>query len=309
MDEARDRRIKWIWVIIAIALLITIVIALQQMQLGTSKKSEQIGRQLKLVQTARYALATISEAQNGAVMARAESDRQYFVSQAKDASTELSDAMTKLSTALSEQRRPQIDRMRQSADQAFAHFEQLHKDLIELATQNSNYRAYELAYGSMTVALNTIDESLTQIIANHAKLSSVEDRHSSLSSNEARVGALRIFSLLMPHIAERDESKMNQLETSIEREERRVTENLDALTSLGMAGDSLSLEKAEAAWKDFRNLRSEIIPLSRMNTNLRSAGLALNERRAAMLAIQDSLAAMEAALESERQTSIVPQGR
>lgn len=309
MNEARVRHVERYWWMLAIVLMIALVVVFQQMQLRTSKRSVQISQELQLLRSARYALAEVSEAQNGAVLASADSERELFVAQAKKASAELSDAMSKLTRELSHRRTPDMDGRLQTAARTLSHFEDLHSDLVGLATQNSNYRAYSLAYGPMIGALQTIDQALTQVIDRHAELSAADDQQSYRSSNEARAGALRIYSLLVPHIAEKEDAKMNELEASIEQEEQRVTKNLQTLTSLKIVSDSLDLEKAESAWKEFYKLRSEIIPLSRLNTNLRSARLALNERRAAMLAMEDSLAAIESALESEQHTSIVSGGR
>lgn len=310
MNEAKVRHVGRYWLLLAIALVIALVVAFQQMQLRTSKRATQISQELQLLRTARYALAEVSEAQNSAVLASPEfAESERFVTQAQEASVQLSDAMSKLAQALSERRNPEMDRRLQTALRTLSYFEELHRDLVELATQNSNHRAYELAFGPMTEALHVIDQALTQVIAEHADLSQVGDQQAYRSCNEARAGALRVFSLLIPHIAEKEEAKMNELEASMEQEEQRVTENLQSLVSLGIARDSLDLERAESAWKKFGKLRSEIIPLSRLNTNLRSTRLALNERRAAMLAIEDSLAAIESALESEQHTSIVPAGR
>ena len=52
--------------------------------------------------------------------------------------------------------------------------------------------------------------------------------------------------------------------------------------------------------QNLANYDLKIIWLSRENTNVRSLSIALSEKRTAMLAVQDSLAALENAIQRER---------
>ena len=62
-------------------------------------------------------------------------------------------------------------------------------------------------------------------------------------------------------------------------------------------------------YMEFENLKSQIVELSRKNTDLRAVGIALKEKRKAMLACQDALVALEQAIRAEPITSTIPSGR
>ena len=99
---------------------------------------------------------------------------------------------------------------------------------------------------------------------------------------------------------------MDELEAQIAQEDQKIAENLEALIGLLKPSDTSEIAEAQSLLAEFDKLRDQIIKLSRDNTNVRSLSLALNEKRRAMLAVQDSLATLKHAIESEEVATSIP---
>jgi hypothetical protein len=85
----------------------------------------------------------------------------------------------------------------------------------------------------------------------------------------ASTAALRIQTLLPPHIASSDDAEMTRLEVRMRALGDQVKAVLDQWQSPG----------AKAAWDDYERLTAEVIRLSRLNTNVVSVDVSLNEKR------------------------------
>jgi hypothetical protein len=83
------------------------------------------------------------------------------------------------------------------------------------------------------------------------------------------------------------------------REDRAIRKDLADLAALkGLAEDN-DLATAAARYASFNDLRSQILKLSRENTNVRSLAISLNQKRKAMFLCQDALSALEQAIQQE----------
>ncbi len=266
-------------------------------------------KRLALVNAMRLALAANSEAQNGAVMSTGEHDTKSFTDQAREASAVLERGRTELEKLLKERgdshELEQMDRVVLT----LRDFQQIDKQLLDLAVQNSNRKAYNLAYGPAMKLLQQIDEPLSRIVASHSTSTSENNIQVLQLAGDVRIGVLRMQVLLPPHIAEKTDQKMDEFEAQLSEEDRKVRETLAALSKLLSENEKLMIETAISRYTEFKTLRSQIIKLSRENTGVRAEAIALNEKRKAMLACQDALVALERAIQAEPITTTIPSGR
>ena len=114
----------------------------------------------------------------------------------------------------------------------------------------------------------------------------------------ARLGVLRIQVLLAPHIAEESDTKMDQMEALMSKEEALVRNALDGLGALAKGNDA-NLGKATAEFARYEDIKTRILVLSRENTNVRSLALSLNQKRNALALCMDALGALKAAVLDE----------
>ena len=273
-------------------------------------------KRIAAVNAMRLSLAAASEAQNSAVMSTGEQDSKTFAEEARLATEALELGQVELEQLLKEHAGtkeahvgPREAELMKRVAESLREFHQVDDQLMDLATQNSNRKAFSLAFGPAMKLLKEVDEPLSRIVADSSNFPADTRVRVLQLAGEVRVGILRIQVLLLPHIAEANDQKMDELELQLSAEDKKVREHFAELGSLLSASDKSNIERTATLYAEFETLKSEIIKLSRQNTDLRSVGIALKEKRKAMLACQDALGALEHAIRAESITSTIPSGR
>jgi succinate dehydrogenase flavin-adding protein (antitoxin of CptAB toxin-antitoxin module) len=266
-------------------------------------------KRMELVSSMRLSLAAASEAQNSAVMSAGEQDSKSFADEARRAAAALESGHTELEKLLKERADSQETELMDRFAQALREFQQVDKQLLDLAVQSSNRKAYGLAFGPAMQLLKEMDEALSRIVADHAESPSENKLQVVRLADEVRIGILRMQVLILPHIAEASDQKMDEFESQLSAEDRKVRENFAALSALLSKSDKSNIETTTLRYTEFQKLKSQIIKLSRQNTDVRAVAIALKEKRKAMLACQDALVALEHAIQAEPITSTIPSGR
>jgi hypothetical protein len=245
-------------------------------------------------------LALGSEAEKSAVLAVTDSDSQTFADQARADSTRVEQERRELEELLTtggtQDERESLTRF----TAAFADLQRIDGDLLALAVKNTNVKAYGLAFGPAATALDEMNAALARLVAHaSADPDSSETRTTISLAFGAQVGALRIQALLPRHIAEESDPKMDELEASMAADDAQVRKDLDGLAAVPRLHDDRDLAVASARYADYSQLRRQILPLSRENTNVRSLSISLNQKRSAMLVCQSALGALQQAVQQE----------
>ena len=111
------------------------------------------------------------------------------------------------------------------------------------------------------------------------------------------VAAVReIQALQAPHIAESDDAAMTRIEKRMTAEEGESRNALKMLAGLIAAGSRAQLTAASSALDRFVDFNTQLIALSRRNTNVRSLALSLGQKRMLTATCEDSLRALQDAL-------------
>jgi hypothetical protein len=244
-------------------------------------------RRLELVNQIRLNLASAAEAEKSAVMAITDEDSRTFADQARAGTAAAEQARRELESFLQTGEREDFSQFSQS----FAELQRIDQEVLDLAVKNTNLKASALAFGPAATSIREMNAVLARLPADDVKVVRLID--------DARIAALRLQALLPPHIAEESDQKMDKMEAEMTREDKEVRRSLDALAALpGLAGNP-DLKAARASYAEFNQLRTQILKLSRENTNVRSLAISLNQKRKAMLICQDALAALEQAIQAE----------
>jgi hypothetical protein len=250
-------------------------------------------RKVEIVSRMRTALATVSEADNSAVMATTDQDSQTFANDARTATTTLQQGRDQLSGLLDTRGSPREKELLAEFSKSFVNLERVDRDLLALAVQNTNIKAYSLAFGPASEAIQAADEALAHLVSGYSESNSSDDKKIILLADDARISALRIQTLLPPHIAEENDQKMDALEGRMTREDQAIRKDLADLAAIGVLAADKDLTTAVARYEQFTEIRSQILKLSRENTNVRSLAISLNEKRRALLLCQDALTGLE----------------
>jgi hypothetical protein len=255
-------------------------------------------KRVELVQRMGLALASASEAEKSAVMAITDQDSQTYADEVRAATSTVEEGRRDLANLLEQGgTRDEKDILTQFS-QGFAEFQRIDKDLLDLAVKNTNLKAYSLTFGPAAEALKEMDAALSRVAARRDSTSPNDLKVMQLADG-ARIEALRLLTLLPPHIAEESNQKMDEMETLMAGEDEAVRRNLEALAALPDPSGNPDLATATAAYARFTELKTQILKLSRENTNVRSLTISLNQKRKVMLICQDALAALEQAIQAE----------
>lgn len=279
---------------------------------GNSDPAAQIAfkeKLLALVNAMRLSLAAASEAQNSAVLSISEQDSKTFAEEARKANADLERGRIELTQLLKTRADSHQTQLMDRVAQSLEEFQHIDKQLMDLALESSNRKAFGLAFGPAMKLLGEMDEPLSLIVANATSAQPEHVTQLVRLAGEVRVGMLRIQVLLLPHIAEASDQKMDEFERELASIDQNIRENLNAISPILPDGDNSKLETVKSRLADFEDIKSQIIKLSRQNSNVRAAAIALKDKRKAMLACQDALVALENAIRAEPISSAIPSGR
>jgi len=254
-------------------------------------------RRVDLVERIRLALASASEAEKSAVMAVTDQDSQTYADQARAATAEVERGRKEMGELLAAGgTQGEKDSLAQFS-KVFAEFQRIDSELLVLAVKNTNLKAYSLAFGPAADALKEMDMALSRLVAKSAGFA--EARDVALLAFGAQTAALRIQTLLAPHIAEESDKKMDELEALMANEDQMVRKDLDGLAALQNLGGDPDLKTAVSTYAQFSGIRTRILTLSRENTNVRSLAISLDQKRKVMFLCQNALATLQQALLAE----------
>jgi hypothetical protein len=272
---------------------------------GEEKPAEQLAlkaKRIELVAPIRLALATASEAEKSAVLATTDEESRTFADQARAAGAAAEQGRKDLDELLRTGGTQEEEDLLAQFSQAFAEFQRIDNELLDLAVKNTNLKAYSLAFGPAAETLNEMDTALSHLLTENA--TSPDASKITALAHGAQIDALRMQVLLAPHIAEESDQKMDEMEAAMARHDQNVRKDLEGLSGLPTLSGNPDLQTTISSWKRFTEIKVQILALSRENTNVRSLTISLNRKRRVMLMCQDALAALQKAIEQEPITDL-----
>jgi len=288
-----------LWMATGAVLLLAVVLVVLHFHTGQSP-AEQLAfkaKRVDLVARMRLTLASASEAEKSAVLAVTDQDSQTFADQARTATAEVERERKELGALLAEGDTQGERDLLAHFSTVFADFQRIDNDLLDLAVKNTNLKASSLAFGPAADALKDMDTALSRLVVKRA--ASVEARQVALLAFGAQTAALRIQTLLAPHIAEESDQKMDELEALMTKEDQQVRKDLDGLAALPELRGDPDLQSAASDYARFSEIRGRILALSRENTNVRSLTISLGEKRKVLFLCQEVLSALQQAILEE----------
>jgi hypothetical protein len=298
-----------LWVALGGALfLAAILLAVHSNQYGKAAAQAAFqAKRLELVTQVRLALASASEAEKSSVLAITDEASQGYAEQARAATQHAESTRGELQLLLQQGGTAHEADLFAQFSQAFVEFKRVDNELLALAVKNTNIKAYGLAFGPATKSIDEMTAALTNIVAKSAAWP--ESRNIALLALGAQNAALRAQVLLAPHIAEESDKRMDEFEARMNERAREVRKDLDELARLPKLGGDPDLAKATSAYQGFSAVKTQVLALSRENTNVRSLSMSLTQKRRVMMLCQDTLAALEQAISEERISNSAVNGK
>jgi hypothetical protein len=286
-----------VWMVAGAVVLLIVVLAALHFHEDPATELAFKARRVDLIERMQSDLASASEAEKSAVLAIADAESQTFADQARTASARVEQERRELGELLTQGGIQGEKELLAQFSEAFAEFQRIDNDLLALAGKNTNVKAYALAFGPAAQAITDLGSALNQLVT--ANAASPQSKTIMGLALGAQISALRIQTLLPPHIAEESDSKMDELEALMATEDARVRSDLEGLGALPRLGKDPSLAAAKTRYAEFGNIRTQILRLSRENTNVRSLSISLNQKRKVMQLCQASLSTLRQAVLAE----------
>jgi hypothetical protein len=279
------------------AALLVVVVVMRRFQdaPGPAGQLELRARRVQLVEQMRTSLTGASEAEKSAVLAVTDQESQSFADQARAATAEVERLRKALGELLAAGASQQEKDLLASFSVAFTEFQRVDRDLLALAVRNTNVKAFDLAFGPAAQASKETDSALSRFLARHA----ASPQKLLLRAAGAQAAALRLATRLAPHIAEESDQKMDAIEALMAEDDREVRAALDALDAQPDLRADPDLASARSSYSRFSELRTQILALSRENTNVRSLATSLNQKRKVTTVCQDALKALRQEIAGE----------
>ena len=237
-------------------------------------------RMSELVGSLSRAFLKSVEAEKSAVLAITDDESERFAAESRAAARQVDALVTELRALIDRDGRPGEREKLSVFSATWAKVAAIDARLLPLAVANTNLKAAHRSTHEATRALERLLGALTELEA-RARDPVVIRRLAA-----AAVAALTIQTLHAPHIASPDEAEMRELEARIQTLEGKVDEALKA------EAPGPKREEALLAWHEYQAETTEILRLSRLNTNVLSFSLSVHEKRDATVTAEVALQAL-----------------
>jgi hypothetical protein len=241
----------------------------------------------------RVAFAKAGVASDRAVMAETDEASIAFAEEAKKSTQSVEDDAKALAALLNGLGYQPETRALENFTKQLVEYRNVDREVLQLAVENTNLKAQRLSFGPIREAADAFRDSMEAV----ARGTPPRDRcRAEALAAKATVAVREIQVLQAPHIAEAADPKMDRLEREMTTRQAFARDALAKLGDLGGIGVRPELPTATAALSHFESLSSQLVVLSRRNSNVRSLALALGPKPALTAACDATLTALVQAL-------------
>jgi hypothetical protein len=279
MSENRDRMkvgtvLPWF---LCMLLVFALVFLLVEQRGGQVAVYEATVRENEILSTMRLNLLRAAEAEKSAVLAVTDVESQRFADQARVAALQVDKAGRELDPLIARDKsRRETARMGEFR-RCWTESEKLDRLILDLAVQNTNLHATNLALTKGARALSDLEQNLTGLIDPNTPQG--ENVRIVRLAYQAIVAGLKIHDLYTPHIEAETGVQMDKIEKEIKANEEVLTNSLNGLGRSIQGAGMEAVKKATADYSELARITQEIVDLSRRNTNIKSLKLSLGKKR------------------------------
>jgi len=255
----------------------------------------QVINKTELLSQMRVNLHKSVEMEKNAVMALTDEESQEYANQTLIALASVKQDLKKLQLLIATTRLQDEEKLIDEFNTCWVKFHNLDQIILGLAVQNTNLKAAALSEEKGSEAIQRFDQSLQNVMRMNLRTSQ-EDRVAG-SAWQAIAASLQIFNLHHSHIVEIDDEKMNQIETQIKAEEKKVLNSLDQLGGIVDKESQNPLLQAKTAFSEFMEVTAKVLKLSRINSNIKSLELSMGKKRIISAQCEEILASLQNAVQ------------
>ena len=265
---------------------------------GLQTTFEAMLKKSRLVSDMQVKLLASAEAEKSSVMADTDEASEAFAAEARGASAALETDQRELGRLIAIDERPaELARFNEFGN-CWKRYQELDREILGLAVENTNLKALRLSFVPASEALDRLQAALDKLVDGSA--ASGEAAAITKAACRALTAALKIHALESRHIAAAQDEEMDKIEGEMKTLDAQVGDGLRALSSAAGEPGKAAIDEAQASYADFQKVNTEILKLSRQNSNVRSFAISLGQKRKVTAECQDRLTALQDSIRSEK---------
>ena len=275
------------------ARLVLILVLLASAACNVNRALEQVHEARQLSADLSVQFTKAADASNLAVMSDTDAASTAFVKEAEGRTAAVQKDIEALQPLLERLGYSEESRLLGEFRSRFDEYRRIDRTILDLAIENTNFKAQALASGAAREAADAVASALEGL---EPSADTREGwRVKALAANvDARVR--EIEALQANHIVTPDDETMTSLEQRMAAANASARASIERLAAAVRPASQAKMTAAGTALDRLVATNRQIVELSRRNTNLRSVALSLTEKRPAVAACEDRLHALQAAL-------------
>jgi hypothetical protein len=288
-------------VFLALALLFAVLVAAALYGLINRQGSSPLEtrfRKVDLLATMRIQLLEAIEAEKNAILAITDEASEEFAARARRAAGGVEKNRKEIESIIYQDKNPRETDLIREFNVCWLQFTDLDGKILELAIQNTNLKAQKISAMQCAQEKDLFEASLNRLIQRDTNAGRCNEVV--LNSYKALTATLNIFALHKPHIEEAEDQEMDKIERRMKSYEESARKALGTLRLIPDLRGNEDLKNAESAYERFMSLTGEVLRLSRMNTNIKSAELSLGKKRLVSSQCQEILATLQETIQAQR---------
>ena len=175
--------------------------------------------------------------------------------------------------------------------ECWKNFREIDRELLQLSVENTNIKASHLSYTEGAEAMGRFERALDQMMV--IRSSAAKEARITKLAYRAVTAAFTIYNLQSPHIDEAQDTKMDEMESVMKANEEKVRSSFNDLKHLVDRRGRTFLDAASLAFEEFMKVNSEVVRLSRINSNIKSLDLSLGRKRKVAAQCEETLNSMQ----------------
>jgi len=287
---------------VALALIITLLLIVLALHfsgfLGQDFRYETVlintTKVIEIASRMRINLLKSTDLEKGAVMAITDEESQAFAEQSRKSADAVERDYHELKGLIDAAKIDKEMKLLKEFNDNWNNIQLIDKELLFLAVENTNIKAANLSYTAAAQAIANFERLLSELM--DIPESDGERAQMAKLAYQAATTAYIIYSLEAPHINEAQDKKMDELETLMGMNEKKVCNALNNLSRLTDRHGNDAL----LAFSKFMDVHKEVVRLSKMNTNIKSLRLSLDRKRKAAAQCDEILNSLQDTVQTGR---------
>ena len=245
----------------------------------------------ELLSAMRVNLLQTIEAEKNAVLATTDEASIDFADQARKAAAKVENGRQNLESIVAQTNSSEDKQTLTDFNSSWAQFQTREHEILELATLNTNIKAQKISSGQCARDVKEIQSNLTQLIQQRVDENRTDN--SVRFAYQALTASLNILALHQPHIFAVEDEEMDKIEREIHSYDKEARSALTALELIPDLADNNNVKTAKELYDHFIQQTTEVLRLSRMNTNIKSTELSWGKQNLVAGQCENLLASLQ----------------